>query len=302
MKFENASKIYNAAFPNLVVDDDTLNKLHLVLLQIMDDVDATCRKYGISYMLGGGSCLGAVRHKGFIPWDDDVDIIMYEDEMMQLYKYIKQDYPNKYMAVLPYEGKGPERMMKIYLKGTKDIEISKQNFPSPNMIYVDIFAIVNMPSSAFARKINNKLHYLASRMMSVGCDSKYASPAIMEASKTNDTLNNYYSMRRRIGAVARITGIWFWRSLAKRLEKGTKRKTSLEGIPSGISYLKEVFPQGYFREVCEADFEGRKYYIPQNYEGYLKNLYKNYMEIPPVEKRERHIAVEIDFGKYGGEE
>ena len=59
-----------------IVTDEQLAKIKLVLLEIMDDIHATCERHQLQYVLCGGSCLGAVRHKGFIPWDDDIDIGM----------------------------------------------------------------------------------------------------------------------------------------------------------------------------------------------------------------------------------
>ncbi|MEG2107855.1 MAG: LicD family protein [Clostridia bacterium] len=273
--------------------------MHHVLLEIMEDIDTTCRRHKIQYMLGGGSCLGAVRHKGFIPWDDDMDIMMYYEEMLALHKFIQEDYGNKYLSKLPYEGQGPERMMKIYLINTKDVEISKENFPSENMIFIDVFPIVNLPKPGIRLKFLNKLHYLTSRLYSVSFDSKYPSSTIMQASKENLELKKYYNMRRRLGFFARITGVYLWRNITRKLENGVTRNTGREGFPSGISYSREIFESGFFRETIEVDFEGRKFFIPKNYDGYLKNLYHDYMEIPPVDKRERHIAVALDFGQYG---
>ena len=82
-------------------DDEELYKLHNVLFHILKDVRDCCMRHGLTYMLGGGTCLGAVRHKGFIPWDDDVDIMMPRKDCEFLVDALKKDYGDKYDMTSP---------------------------------------------------------------------------------------------------------------------------------------------------------------------------------------------------------
>ena len=297
MKKNNSSKeIYNAAFPNLILNERELKTLQKILLGIVKDIDALCRKHGIMYMLGGGSCLGAVRHNGFIPWDDDVDIIMYKYDMLKLHVAICEDFSEKYISVLPYMTRSPDRMMKVFLKGTVYKEIEKENMPCEHKIFVDVFPVVNMPVNECRIIKNDKKHYFASRLFSLCHDSKYLSNTIIAACKTNKELKKYYYFRRRFGRLARLVGIAFWRKRTRDLETGVPYVTGKEGIPCGISYKREVFPSGFFSEVIEADFEDTKLFIPKEYDVYLKNLYGDYMQIPPEEKRIRHMVLVMNFG------
>ncbi|MFR1566231.1 MAG: phosphorylcholine transferase LicD [Christensenellales bacterium] len=299
MAEEKYSLMSNRCFGQFKLSDSGIEKLHKTLIVIMDDIDFVCRKFGIIYMLGGGSCLGAVRHKGFIPWDDDIDIMMYYNEMLCLGKRLKEEFGDKYEIYYPLCSVGAGRMMKIFLNGTSFVEISKENMPLPNKIFIDVFPIIPLPSSKFKRKLNGAVHKFAARMYSYGLMSKYPSDTMLKISETDNSLKKYYAKRRRIGRFARIFfGLRFWKFIILHYEKNRMKKTYVEGIPSGIDYNREVFEKGFFTEVKEAEFEGRKYFIPSRYDEYLINLYKDYMQIPPPEKRECHYAVEIDFGEY----
>ena len=76
----------------------TVHDVHVVLLEMLKDIDALCRKHNIPYFLNGGTALGAVRHKGFIPWDDDADISMMREDFDRFREVIKTDLPDKYVA------------------------------------------------------------------------------------------------------------------------------------------------------------------------------------------------------------
>lgn len=298
MKKESYAEMSSRCYKDYVLDDEKIARLHETLLVMTDDIDAVCRRYGIKYMLSGGSCLGAVRHSGFIPWDDDVDIMMYYDDAVRLAELLKQTYGDKYEVSMPLEKIGSGRMMKIFLNGTKYAEIGKENYPTEKKVFVDVFPVISMPP-ANKRKKAARIHRLAARMYSYGLMSKFPSPVIKNIARVDKSLKNYYNKRKAIGFFARIFGFGFWLKKLRRLESDYTAKTDCEGIPSGIDYEREIFPAGFFSETTEADFEGRRYYIPKNYDEYLTNLYKDYMKLPPPEKRERHYASETDFGDYG---
>lgn len=297
MKKESYAEMSSRCYKDYVLDDEKIARLHAALLVMMDDIDAVCRRYGIKYMLSGGSCLGAVRHSGFIPWDDDVDIMMYYDDAVRLAELVKQTYGDKYAVSMPLAKVGSGRMMKIFLSGTEYVEIGKENYPSEKKVFVDVFPIIAMPP-ADKRKKAARMHRLAARMYSYGLMSKFPSPVINNVARVDKSLKNYYNKRKAIGFFARIFGLGFWLKKLRVLESNYTAETDCEGIPSGIDYEREIFPAGFFSETTEADFEGRRYYIPKNYHAYLTNLYKEYMKLPPSEKRERHYASKTDFGNY----
>ena len=97
----SSKKLYSTAFPEYFLDDDTLKKMQSELFKILLDVKYICEKYDIKYMLNGGTMLGAVRHKGFIPWDDDLDIMMKREEAEKLVARFREEFPDKSLVAEP---------------------------------------------------------------------------------------------------------------------------------------------------------------------------------------------------------
>ncbi|MDR3185811.1 MAG: LicD family protein [Christensenellaceae bacterium] len=292
---KNTKKMYNEIFSNYILPAETVKKVQATLLMMLKDLDYVCRKHNIIYMLSGGSCLGAIRHKGFIPWDDDVDVIIYHNDMTRLCNAFLAEFPKKYTAVPPYTTKSPHRMFKIFLNNSKYVEIGSENFPTHKGLFIDVFPVVNVSASEKKTIILSKLHYLFSRLLTLCFDSKYPSSTVSAISKTNKELRKWYNMRRRIGFLSRLLGVKLWSKLTKKIESGYLYKTGREGIPSAISYSREIFESGFFSSVIEVDFLDAKFFVPRRYDEYLENLYGDYMQIPPIDKQERHLAILVDI-------
>ena len=125
----------------------TLRELQLKLLEMMKDIDAVCKKHDITYWLSGGSCLGAIRHKGFIPWDDDADIAMMYDDYVRFLDACKDLDPNKYV-IQSFETHKEYNVtipaMKIRLKGTYCEEYNtllKNKCKDSDGMFIDVFIV-----------------------------------------------------------------------------------------------------------------------------------------------------------------
>lgn len=123
----------------------------------------------------------------------------------------------------------------------------------------------------------------------------------MARCKENELLAQCCKERFRLGRIARLMPVGFWQWWAKKMTKKYKPDSKLVHIPTGIRYNREVLPREVFDGSIEMDFEDTKFLVPVGYDKYLSNLYGDYMQVPPPEKRERHIALALDFGKYGAE-
>ena len=126
-----------------------------VLLEITHDGANVCEQYGLTYMLCGGSCLGAVRHQGFIPWDDDLDLMMPRADYERLIKLCNDGaLGNKYEIDYP-NGKTDSKtvFLKIYRKNSLNVELCDESTPFPKGIYIDIFALDVVPAGRLFRLI-----------------------------------------------------------------------------------------------------------------------------------------------------
>lgn len=288
---KTGKRIYSEAFPEYRMTDNDLKKLQECLLAMFVDIKTLCDENDISYMMSGGSLLGTIRHKGFIPWDDDIDIMMVRSEYEKFRKVFKKQNSNKYILAEPLVNDDYYyKMPKVYKKGTTLITVKEAGYPKYNMVGIDIFIIEYVPKSVLHRKIRGFLYDLAFHGSSVCFDYMYPSPLLLEKQRNNNEIKKFYSLRCNLGAVfSRIGGIDFYLKICDNLGK-YKKKSPYMSVPSAISYNREVLDASTFLSLTKAEFCGYEVNIPEKYDVYLKNLYGDYMTIPSVENREIHVA------------
>ena len=254
----------------------SLQKIHEIELELMDYVHRICEENNLKYYLVGGTLIGAIRHKGFIPWDDDMDIDMPREDYERFKEAVKKD-PNPNYFFLNEDTKG-----NYYSSGkmidTRTILIEKEaDNQAPNMgVYIDIFPIDGLPSNKKAMI----RHYKAVRLYDK-LKMQFSHDTI---SKTSNPVRLIY--RAIIWGMARIIGL-------ERIEKKEKKLLLKYGFNHsekvccffGAYGLKEVIPRSFLGERCLSEFEGHQYYIPANYDAFLKKMYGDYMQLPPIEKR-----------------
>ena len=243
-------------------------------LDILDFVHETCRKYGISYMLDYGTLLGAVRHKGFIPWDDDVDIAMK-----------RKDY-NRFLEVM---ARNPSPRFKIitsdtdrhyYYEFAKIVDVRtrlQENgiLNSSEMgVWVDIFPKDNMPS--YHRVV--KPIFTLTRLFRI----------FSVFSKFPDHHSKWWYP---IWLVARFTGPRPYVQMNKMLTKVCSKENS-DLMGSWIHlHIKYVWNSSMFNDLTTLEFEGKQYNVPVQWDAYLKDLYGDYMKLPPENQRKTHKFV-----------
>ena len=178
----------------------TLRKLQLAELNIIKLFMKICEKEHLRYFMIGGTMLGAIRHKGFIPWDDDVDIMMLRNEYNKFKAVFDEELSEKYVLAEPLSSpRYFSKMVKVFKKDTTYVEIPTAGADGPNMIFVDLFLLENVPNPGIKRKIIAIAYNTAFRAASVCLDYKYPSLPILEKSKTDRELRNYYNFRRSMG-------------------------------------------------------------------------------------------------------
>lgn len=295
---QDSKSLYSRCFLEYVLKGEDLLRLQHVLLEILVDFKKVCDKYQIDYMLCGGTALGAVRHQGFIPWDDDIDLMMLRSEYNRFKEVFCKEFQGKYELVEPLsDSRYVSKMVKIYKKGTTFIEISTAGVGGPDMIFADLFLIENVPPPGLKRKMKAIIYDTAFKAASVCIDYKYPSPPIIEKSKIDRQLKKYYSMRRCFGFLFSIIGgMRFYLKICDSLAN-QKEETAWFGIPSDSGYLDRIYPRELFTNLGKVSFCGYEMKVPRDYDFYLRSEYGDYMQIPPPDKREVHSAYKIDFEK-----
>ena len=140
---------------NLTQSADTLSEHQKLLLSMLKDFDAVCRKHNIQYMLFAGTALGAVRHRGFIPWDDDADVIMLRSEYERFFECAAKDFDTgKYFVQREFSPHWPMQFSKLRLNNTACIEKYHPKDPEIHQgVYIDIFPCDNLAYKKAVRKL-----------------------------------------------------------------------------------------------------------------------------------------------------
>lgn len=272
--------------------DEEREQLKQVLLEIYQDILNFCNKENLCVMLGGGSVLGAVRHGGFIPWDDDLDLIMPRKDYDYFYKEFPKYYSDKYTLYVPQEGYKMSNLFgKVIKKGTELVELQKITSDFDKGIYVDIFPLEFAPDNMAAQKVKGILSTIFCLVAVSIFVNQMRNPLIDKFMKQNKCTYFIYKVRLFIGWLFSFKSYEYWYMKFDKFVR-SKRITNYVTIPTGRKrYLGELQKTEVYFPVMPVEFEGKEAYIPGDYNKFLTDLYGDYMKIPPVEKRERHYFV-----------
>ena len=262
---ENNNKNNN----NLEETKELVGKIQSVVYGILCDIDDFCRKNNIKYYLSGGTCLGAVRHKGFIPWDDDADIMMPRRDYMKFVKTFGRQYGKKYNVYSLYTDKNWQRMVSRVCSKNSLIYSTKIR-EEPMGIFVDIFPIDGVPKG----KLAQKFFFAKMKFLSV-CRTASIRTSFFEDEKYKFLKKIFAVFTRRIGA----------RYFAIQIDKMARdcpfEKCDKVAVSLAIHYgMREIIDKKYMSEAVFLPFGDRKFPVPSGYDKYLTNLYGDYMVIP----------------------
>ncbi len=294
----SGKEVYSEWFASYRLKEDELSALQNCLLGIFLEFRQICEENGISYTLGYGSLLGAVRHQGFIPWDDDIDILMtrkeYERFRRAFYNAQKAGKWKDYLLADPLKSPGYcFKIPKFYKKDTVYESLIYMGNPRYNMVGLDIFLVDNYPKNRIERGIRTLFYDFSFYASSFCPDYLFPSPVIERACGTNRRIRSYYRFRRAVGAIfSHLGGIRFYLRLFER-SANYPGKTGILRVSAGGTYRKAYYDAKILTETVNAVFCGLKVPIPAGYERILTDLYGNYRRLPPENKREIHVAYRI---------
>lgn len=272
-------------------DDETLKHLQQVELSILKDFISICEENNLTYFMYAGSLLGTVRHNGFIPWDDDLDVVMFREDYEKLKEIIISSNSDKYRLLTnETEEDYFYFFSKLMINGTVFEEnwIDQVNFRIG--INIDIFVFDDLSNNGLKRYYQLKKAFLYNRLMVSSKIRLYDLPFIPKViSHSMYHILNLFNMGPN--------------TINKKCLKFLKKYGDKDsGLVFDISATAEEYPlifeKNDFKEIEKFKFEDIEVNVPKNYDKILKNMYGDYMQLPPKEKRYNHPIDDLDFGDY----
>lgn len=266
-----------------------LNKLHKDLIRILDEVDRICQAYHLRYYLTGGSCLGAIRHNGFIPWDDDLDIVMPRKDFDDFISLINGQTTNGYildghfyLRWITTEKNYNQDFAKVCIKGTVFQE--NEGLASHDAgIFLDIFPLES--SNRYSRRIA-----LRSRIYKYFHGCLY----LKGAEKKEMDWSIIHWPRNIISKVLSNKNIYKIMLWVIRNKRNSNEYQAFFASPYPIE--RQIFPNSWHGEGKRMLFEGRHYMCPSEADRVMESFYgPKYMELPPYEKRKTHCPIRVVF-------
>ncbi len=264
------------------LDEETLHKLQQTELELLSEFDRICRKNNIHYSLTGGTLLGAVRHGGFIPWDDDADVSMLRCEYEKFKSVLEKDLDHEHFYFQDIENTPGYRWGygKLRKKNTLFLREFQEQMPYEQGVFMDIFPRDGVPDGKLGRKIHTFKCFCVRKIL--------------------------WSAVGRIASKTRLKRLWYAfiyhlfgnsaYSLYKNLVRISNKKQDTQLVRALTFPIPRKFAgykREWYNEYVNIKFEDKTFMAEKGYLDWLSQEFGDYMELPPVEKRKVHPVVEI---------
>lgn len=280
-----------------------MNDLQKVQLEILKEFDRVCKKNNLKYFLTGGNLIGAVRHKGFIPWDDDIDIEMPRPDYDKLIK-LKDEFTHPYfLQTYQTDPNFPYNFMKIRNSNTTYIENYFCHHKINHGVWIDIFPldgvskkVVEKPTFSMKFKIWSiwMRYYLV-----------YLSTLKRKIRKESFFSDIFYNL---------VYVLTFWVSINHWMSKWidhTMKKVKYQDAKMvcnlfSVYHAKSILKKEYYQDTTFLPYEGEMFMAPKGYHEILTKTYGDYMKLPPKEKQVGHhyhsgFSLTIPYGEFDRE-
>lgn len=255
-----------------LLTDEELKVLQKEERTILSEIKRICEKYSIRYYIVGGTLLGAVRHGGFIPWDDDIDIAMYRTDFERFSLVCEKELDKQFFLQTNFTDKGYIQLMpKVRKNGTV---LESKETAGLNMhqgVFVDIFMLDYADKRNWRVKFKHRIHWFFINLF---------------MRKQQHNIEN--PIKRTLVNIIPASLIV---NVNEMLISNKKKSTYTVNYSSMYGYKKQTFPSEYYGEGIDIWFDEFYVKAPCEYKKILEQVYGNYMELPPIEKRGNHHLI-----------
>lgn len=270
-------------------DDETLKHLQKVQLMMLKDFIKICEDNNILYFINGGSLLGTIRHQGFIPWDDDIDLMMFRKDFEKLDLIFDNENNEKYRLInVLNEETYHYTFARIMLKNTVFEEWWADQVDYTQNIFIDIFILDNIPDKGLKRSIHKWTCFTLNQII------YFSIIKFKDESKLKSIIKQSLYYILKLIPVSTNT-------LKRKCIDSYKKYEDYESdevcdFPAPCNL--PIYKRNDWLPPKKAKFEDIEVNIPNNPDSILTRIYGDYMELPPEEKRFRPAPEKIDFGEY----
>ena len=269
-------------------DDKTLDHIKEVELMILKDFIEICDNNNIEYYVIYGTQIGAIRHQGFIPWDDDVDVIMFREDY-EKFLDVMANNPNEKYTIFDsrFNSEYFFQFGRMSLNDTYWAEYWDEQVSFKLGIHIDLFILDNLPDNKLKRKLFIQRCYYLARLYSI---------SVLKFDNYSNIVNLFLNATHSVLNTLNFTPDYFQNKLNKLFRK---YESSSGRYVTDLTLMERVtFKRNDYKPPKKSKFEDIEVNIPNDDYNTLTPIYGDYMQLPPEEDRVAHILNEISFGKY----
>ena len=270
---------------------ENIKEIQKVQLEIAKEFDRICRKHKLVYQLYSGTLLGAIRHGGFIPWDDDFDVCMLRNDYETFLRIAQDELGDDYfMQTTNTDSKYLLQFGKIRKENTTFVENSYKYDDIHHGVYIDVFPFDNIELDTRRGKKQKKKYYILNRLTLI------RSKAIVEmASGPSKYVRTLVHTLIKLFPKSVMDKMQYKTAIMLQNEE-TEYITDLVSGGDDYTFNQYLMKKSNFLEVIEWEFEGHAFYIPKDYDAVLKTNFGDYMSYPPLEdQRPHHNIIELSL-------
>ena len=270
-----------------------LTRVHETNLKILKEIDRICRKYKIRYMLDAGTLLGAVRHKGFIPWDDDADVAFTRNNYEAFMKVVRRELPDTMELVMPWSYRDGKAFYDftariIYKNSRTHEDCAEMDFYGGklNHLWVDLFTIDTLPENRLDAAATLLMHKM---IYGMAMGHRYH----LDFSKYSLFHKLAVGGMSTVGKLVPLSVLFRLQRMAA-LRDHKKKSSKLYYSNYQPDYLYVTLQKEWCEDIVDLDFCDTKLMASSHWDEVLTWIYGDYMKLPPEEKRvPTHSTIEI---------
>lgn len=280
-------------------EPETLARLQRELLSILDDFISLCEEHGLEYFGIAGTAIGAIRHRGFIPWDDDIDIAMPRADFERFLTLASQTMGERYLILnAETDPDYPLMTTRLVKRGTVFVEEVMQELNCPFGIFLDLYVLDPVADHPVLYELQSWEAWFYSKLMILRCIPR---PTLQQTGVKAKLILPACSLAHRLMKLLHISPRWLKRRCEAACRRYDGRDTRRMAFLPDTSPYWNVVDRKNCLPLKELEFEGRRMKFPADIEAMLTRMYGDYMVLPPLDKRKTHVPCRLSFSEDGSE-